>query len=151
MRKWLTLSGVVVAADQLTKLAADAGLRLHEPVAVAPGVNLTLVYNPGAAFSFLAEAGGWQRWALLGVTLAACAFLYYWLKQLKPGETVPAAAITAIIGGALGNAIDRLAYGHVVDFIDLYYDAYHWPAFNVADAAITLGAAALILSAVRSG
>ena len=151
MRKWLALSGVIAAVDQLSKLVADSRLSLHDPVAIAPHLNLTLVYNPGAAFSVLGDAGGWQRWALLGVTVAVCAFLYHWLKRLEPGETWSAVAITAIIGGALGNAIDRLAYGYVVDFIDLYYGDYHWPAFNVADAAITAGAAALILIAAKNG
>ncbi len=151
MRKWLALSGVIAAVDQLSKITANAALTLHEPVAVAPYFNLTLVYNPGAAFSILGDAGGWQRWALLGVTAAVCAFLYHWLKRLERDETWSAVAITLIIGGALGNAIDRLAYGHVVDFIDLYYGEHHWPAFNVADAAITAGAAALILIAARNG
>lgn len=151
MRKWLALSGVIAAVDQLSKIAANASLTLHEPVAVTPYFNLTLVYNPGAAFSILGDAGGWQRWALLGVTAAICAFLYVWLKRLESGETGAAAAITAIIGGAIGNAIDRLAYGHVVDFIDLHYGGYHWPAFNVADAAIIVGAAGLILLAFRNG
>ncbi len=151
MRKWLALSGVIVAVDQFSKAAADAWLGLHAPVAVMPSVNLTLVYNPGAAFSLFSDAGGWQRWALLAVAVAVCVFLYSWLQRLERNEAWSAAAIAAIIGGAVGNAVDRLIYGHVVDFIDVYYGEYHWPAFNVADMAIMLGALALIVTAARSG
>ena len=147
--KWFVLSGAVIALDQLTKIIASAWLTLHVPVAVMPHLNLTLVHNPGAAFSLFGDAGGWQRWMLLGVTAVVCLFLYYWLKRLDRGETATIIAIAAIIGGALGNAVDRLLYGHVVDFIDLYYGEYHWPVFNLADAAITLGALALIVIAAR--
>ena len=150
MHKWLVLSGGVIVLDQLSKVAAVTLLTLHSPVAMAPYLNLTLVYNPGAAFSLLGEAGGWQRWLLLGVSVTVCLFLYHWLKKLEPGETVSAAAIAAIIGGAIGNSVDRLIYGYVVDFIDVYYNSHHWPAFNVADAAITMGAAMLIVMAARS-
>ncbi len=151
MRKWLLLSGVIAALDQLSKVAASAWLTLHAPVAVMPYVNLTLVHNPGAAFSLFSDAGGWQRWALLGITVAVCLFLYHWLKGLGRRETGSAIAIAAIIGGALGNAIDRLVYGHVVDFIDVYYATHHWPAFNIADAAIVTGALGLLVIAARSG
>ena len=151
MRSWLILSAAIIVVDQLSKVAAGAWLTLHSPVAVMPYVNLTLVHNPGAAFSIFSDAGGWQRWFLMGVTVAVCLFLYHWLKRLERGESGSAIAIAAIIGGALGNFIDRLVHGYVVDFVDVYYNGYHWPAFNVADAAITLGAAALIVIAARSG
>ena len=150
MRKWLGLSALVVVLDQAGKQVAGAMLTPHLPVAVAPFINLTLVHNSGAAFSLLSDAGGWQRWFLLSVTAVICLFLYHWLKHLDPDESIPSAAIALIIGGAAGNAFDRLVYGHVVDFVDVYYGEYHWPVFNFADAAITMGALALILDAVRS-
>ncbi len=150
MRKWLALSGLIIVLDQITKVAAGLWLTPNVPWAVMPFVNLTLVHNPGAAFSLFSGAGGWQRWMLSGVTVAVCLFLYRWLKRLERGERWSAAAIGAIIGGALGNFIDRLIRGHVVDFVDVYYGEYHWPIFNVADAAITVGAFALIIIAARS-
>ena len=150
MRKWLLLSGAVVVADQVSKLVATAWLSADVAVAVMPYMNLILVHNPGAAFSLLSEAGGWQRWGLSAVAVVVCLVLYHWLTQLERGETGSAVAVTAIIGGAVGNTIDRLAYGYVVDFIDLYYGEYHWPTFNVADMAITLGALTLILVVVRN-
>ena len=149
--KWYFLSGAVIALDQLTKIIASAWLTLHVPVAVMPHLNLTLVHNPGAAFGLFGDADGWQRWMLLGTTAVVCGFLYYWLKRLERGETPTIIAIAVIIGGALGNAVDRLLYGHVVDFIALYYGERHWPVFNLADAAITLGAFALIVIAARDG
>lgn len=151
MRKWLALSGAIVVADQISKLVAGFWLAGGAPVAVMPSVNLVLIHNPGAAFSLLGEAGGWQRWVLSGVAIGVCWFLYRWLGCLGRGETGSAVAITAIIGGAVGNTIDRLVHGYVVDFIDLYYGAYHWPVFNVADMAITIGALTLIVMAVRGG
>ncbi len=148
MRKWLWLSALVVAFDQVSKRVASELLTLYIPVAVMPSVNLTLAHNSGAAFSFLSEAGGWQRWFLLSITVVICVFLYHWLKQLDSGESVSSAAISLIIGGAIGNALDRLVYGYVVDFIDVYYGKYHWPVFNLADMTITVGALGLILAAV---
>ena len=150
MRKWLVLSALVVVFDQVSKRVVSEMLTLYIPVPVIPSINLTLAHNSGAAFSFLSEAGGWQRWLLLGVTVAICLFLYHWLKHLDPGESTSSVAIALIIGGAVGNALDRLVYGYVVDFIDVYYGEYHWPVFNLADMAITMGALVLILIAVRS-
>ena len=149
MRKWLGLSVLVVVLDQVSKRAASEMLTLYLPVSVAPYFNLTLVHNFGAAFSLFDEAGGWQRWFLLAVTVVICLFLYHWLKHLEPSESASSIAIALIIGGAVGNAMDRLVYGYVVDFIDLYYGKYHWPVFNLADMAITMGALGLILLAVR--
>ena len=151
MRKWLALSGAIVSLDQASKVVAMNWLADGMPVTLLPGVNFVLVHNAGAAFSLLSEAGGWQRWLLLGIALVVSGFLYAWLVRLERSETGSAVAIAAIIGGALGNAIDRLVHGYVVDFIDLYYGEYHWPVFNVADAAITVGAAALIIIAAKSG
>ena len=139
-RHWLWLSLMVILLDQATKLAADAMLELHRPLSIAPMFNLTLVYNPGAAFSFLSDAGGWQRWFFIVISTGISAMLLRWVWTLPARETLPAAALSLILGGALGNLLDRLAYGYVIDFIDVYYHQYHWPVFNIADSAITIGA-----------
>lgn len=148
MRSWITLSLAIVVVDHATKLAADYWLALYAPVPLLPSLNLTLVYNTGAAFSLLADAGGWQRWFLIGVAFAVCALLWSWLVKLGPGERVSAAGIALILGGAAANAMDRLVRGHVVDFLDVYYRGYHWPTFNVADACITVGAFLIVYAAV---
>ncbi|HGG58743.1 MAG TPA: lipoprotein signal peptidase [Gammaproteobacteria bacterium] len=149
MLRWLWLSAVVIAADQASKIAAERLLSLHEQVAVIPGFfNFTLAYNEGAAFSFLSNAGGWQRWFFTALAIGVSAILIVWLKRLKPGDWQPALALALIIGGALGNLIDRMAYGHVIDFIQWYYRDWYWPSFNIADSAISVGAAILILTAL---
>jgi len=148
MRNWLRLSLAAVVIDQATKFAAVQWLALHTPQPLLPSFNLTLVYNRGAAFSLLSDAGGWQRWFFIGAALAVSALLWSWLARLGPGDKTAAAGLSLILGGAVGNAIDRLFRGHVVDFLDLYYGLYHWPAFNVADACITAGALLIIAVAV---
>ena len=148
MLKWLWLSALVVILDQLTKQLAEGMLVLHQPVAVLPFVNLTLVYNTGAAFSFLAGAGGWQRWFFLALTIVISIALVIWITRLKAGEGRLAIALALILGGAMGNLIDRTLYGHVIDFIDLYYGYWHWPAFNIADSAITVGAILLVFDSL---
>ncbi|MGH6636685.1 MAG: signal peptidase II [Gammaproteobacteria bacterium] len=145
--KWLWLSGVIIALDQLTKLMASRALELHQPLAVWPSVNLTLTHNTGAAFSLLDQAGGWQRWFFTAIALVVSACIVYWLYRLPRGKVVLAAGLSLILGGALGNLWDRLSLGYVIDFIDLYYSTWHWPAFNVADSAITIGAGLLIVDA----
>ncbi len=147
MLKWLWLSVVVIALDQLTKALASAHLVLQKPVAVIPFLNLTLMHNTGAAFSFLGTEGGWQRWLFVVIALAVSGGLLWWLHRLPKGETWLAVALALVLGGALGNVWDRIALGYVVDFIDVYYGQWHWPAFNVADSAITLGAVLLLLDA----
>lgn len=149
MLKWLWLSVVVIALDQITKVLASAQLVLHEPVPVMPFFNLTLMHNTGAAFSFLSQAGGWQRWFFVTVAIAVSLSLGWWLRQLRHGQLWLAASLALVLGGALGNVWDRIALGYVVDFVDLYYGDWHWPAFNVADSAITVGAIMLLLDAVR--
>jgi signal peptidase II len=146
MTRWLWLSALVVALDQATKWLAEAALDPYLPVPLVPSLNLTLMYNEGAAFSFLAGAGGWQRWFFAGLAAAVTLALGVWLHRLKPGERLTAAGIALVIGGALGNLIDRVQTGRVVDFIDFYVGAWHWPAFNLADSAITLGVALLLLA-----
>lgn len=139
MYKWLGLALVVLVLDQASKFAAMAYLVEHEPVPVLPLFNLRLSYNPGAAFSFLAGQGGWQRWFFAALALGVSAFLVRWLHQLGDRDRWLSASLALVLGGAIGNLIDRLAYGKVVDFIDVYYGAWHWPVFNLADSAITLG------------
>jgi len=148
--KWLWLSALTIVLDQLTKKIAEAELLLHKPVAVFPGFNFTLMYNKGAAFSFLSEAGGWQRIFFVSLSTAISIFLFFWLKQITQDEKqknnqVLQIAIALILGGAIGNLIDRALTGEVVDFIQVYYSTYYFPAFNIADSAITLGAGLLIL------
>jgi signal peptidase II len=148
--KWLWLSALTVVLDQLTKYIAEAELLLHRPMAVFPGFNFTLMYNKGAAFSFLSEAGGWQRIFFVTLSTVISIFLFFWLKQITQDEkqkdnTALKIAIALILGGAIGNLIDRALTGEVVDFIQVYYSSYYFPAFNIADSAITLGAGLLIL------
>jgi signal peptidase II len=145
--KWYVLSAVVLLLDQGSKLLADARLVFHEPVGLLPFFNLRLAYNTGAAFSFLGNAGGWQRWFFAGISVLVISVLVVWMRRLKPEQWQLSAAFALIIGGALGNLIDRLVYGHVIDFIDVYYKTWHWPTFNIADSAITVGAGLLLLDA----
>lgn len=145
---WLWLSLAVIAADQVTKHIALAHLTPHDPVPVLPFLNWTLVFNTGAAFSFLSDAGGWQRWAFTALAIAVSGLLIHWLRQTPRDQRWVAIPYALIVAGALGNVIDRLRYGHVVDFIDAYWRDWHWPAFNIADSAITLGAIGLIAGLV---
>ena len=149
MARWLGLSILVVLLDQGTKWLAESSLVPYQPVPVAPTFNLTLMYNEGAAFSFLAGAGGWQRWLFAAFALIMTGVLVVWLLRLETRERVMAAALSLVAGGAIGNLIDRLLTGRVVDFLDFYVFNYHWPAFNVADSAITAGVALLLLSGFR--
>ena len=144
---WLTLG--IIILDQSSKSVAVQWLTLHEAVPVWPGFNLTLVHNTGAAFSFLSEAGGWQRYFFIVLTLVISIVMLVWLTRLPPGRATLACALSLVIGGAAGNLWDRLQYGYVVDFIQVYYGQWSWPVFNVADSAITIGAALLILDALR--
>ena len=147
--RWLWLSGLVLVADQATKQAAMHFLLEREPYRVLPGFNLTLVYNPGAAFSLLGEADGWQRWVLSAVGLAVSGVLVALLRTAKRCPRMLATGYALVLGGALGNVLDRLYLGVVVDFVDLFYGRFHWPVFNVADSAICVGAALLAVQAFR--
>jgi len=151
MLKWLWLSVVVIVLDLITKNLASTHLVLHEPVPLIPMLNLTLMHNTGAAFSFLGDAGGWQRWFFVTVAMFVSVALTWWLRQLRSDERWLAVALVLVLGGALGNVWDRVTLGYVVDFIDVYYESWHWPAFNVADSAITIGAVMLLLDALRGG
>ena len=139
MLKWLWLSLLAVILDQGSKLVIDSSMRIYQSIPVMPYFNLTYVHNTGAAFSFLSEAGGWQRWFFAGLAILISGVIAVWLARLKQHETLLAVALSLVLGGAIGNLIDRLAYGYVIDFLDVYYGNWHWPAFNIADSAITLG------------
>ena len=144
----LAVSAVLVIADQWTKLAISSNLRYGESVAITSFFNLVLVYNKGAAFSFLSDAGGWQRVFFIGLTSTAIIVLV-WLIAKHESEKLFRWGLTLILGGAIGNLIDRVAYGHVIDFLDFHLAGWHFWAFNVADSAITVGAAVLILDSFR--
>jgi len=150
LKPWIWLSVLVVVVDQATKYLAEALLVMHQPVPVLSWFNLMLTYNTGAAFSFLADAGGWQRWFFLGLGSAVSIGLVIWLTRLKPEEKGLAVALALILGGAVGNLIDRAWLGQVIDFIQLYYDRWYWPAFNIADSAITIGATLLVVDSLWS-
>jgi signal peptidase II len=143
---WLLLSLLVIGLDLWTKSVALAHLQLHQPVPVIEGwLNWTLTYNTGAAFSFLSDAGGWQRWFFSALAIVVSLLLAFWLTRIPRHDWRQALPFALIIGGALGNLIDRMRYGHVVDFVDAYWREHHWPAFNVADSAIVAGAIGLAL------
>jgi signal peptidase II len=142
---WLVLSALVIALDQITKYFAIALLEPYTPHAVIPGfLNWTLAYNAGAAFSFLNDAGGWQRWLFTALAIAVSGVLVIWLRRTARGDWRTALPLALVIGGALGNLIDRVRFGHVTDFIEVYHQQWSWPAFNVADSAISVGAVLLI-------
>jgi len=146
---WLSLAALVIVLDQLTKWLVLGSFAFAERRPVIPGFfDLTLVYNTGAAFSFLAGAGGWQRWFFVGIGVAASLFIVHLLR--RHGEQRPfALALTLILGGALGNVIDRLVHGKVVDFLLVHWRDLYWPAFNVADSAITVGAVLMVVDELR--
>lgn len=148
MRKWLTVALAVIVADHLTKFWVSSALDYQEAVPVLPFFSLVLVYNTGAAFSFLADAGGWQRWFFIGVGIVATVVIVH-LLQRNARDPRLALALALVLGGALGNVIDRVVLGHVVDFLYFHYRGLAWPAFNVADSAITVGAALLIWDSLR--
>lgn len=141
--RWLGLAGLVIVLDQITKLAVLGAFTLGESRELTGFFNLVLVYNRGAAFSFLSDAGGWQKWFFTVLALGISAWIVATLRRHSE-ETLLCLALSLIMGGALGNVIDRVAYGAVVDFLDFHVAGWHWPAFNVADSGITLGALLLV-------
>jgi signal peptidase II len=145
---WFAVSAAIVIADQVTKALVLARFAPGERLEITGFFNLVLAFNKGAAFSFLAGAGGWQHPLLVGFALVAALVVSVLLAR-SPGRAVFCTGLALILGGAVGNVIDRLRYGHVVDFLDLHAGGWHWPAFNVADSAITIGAALLILDGFR--
>ena len=149
-RSWLLLSLIVVVLDQWTKHLAMNGLTLHEPVPILPYLNFTLTTNPGAAFSFLRDAGGWQRWLFISISSVVSIAIFVWLFRLRGRQRLLACALALVLGGAIANLWDRVTLGEVVDFVDVYFRRWHWPAFNVADSAISIGAILLLYSAFKT-
>ena len=150
MLKYLFITSLVIVFDQVSKWLMVSWLSLYETVVVMPYFNLTMAHNEGAAFSFLSEAGGWQRWLFIGLALIISVVLLVWLAKLKPTEKLEAISLSLILGGAIGNVIDRISYGYVIDFIDLYIGHNHWPVFNIADSAICIGAILLVADSFKS-
>jgi signal peptidase II len=146
--RYLVIAIVTLLLDQLTKWSALNNLQLGVPEPVLPFMNWLLLFNPGAAFSFLAQSSGWQRWFFTVLGLAASAYIL-WLLRKSLDEKLLCWALSLILGGALGNVLDRIMYGAVVDFIDLHYANWHWPAFNIADSAICIGATLIIWVELR--
>ena len=151
-RVWLWLSLAVIALDQASKAWVVRHLSFHVATPVLPVLDLTLAYNPGAAFSFLADQSGWQRWLLTALALGVAVLIVGYLGRLRArGQGLLCAALALILGGALGNLIDRLRLGYVVDFISAHWHGHYFPAFNVADSSITIGAALLLIDLLREG
>jgi signal peptidase II len=145
---WLLVSALVIVLDWETKRWASESLELYRPQAVFSWLNMTLAHNYGAAFSFLSDAGGWQRWLFSILAAAVSLFLMVWLIRLPRAEWLTGLSLSLIIGGAIGNLIDRIQLGYVVDFVDVYYRDWHYPAFNVADSGITVGVVLLLLDGI---
>jgi signal peptidase II len=145
MLRWLWIALLVIALDQWSKYAATIYLDYADPVHVIPFFNLTLLHNTGAAFSFLSEAGGWQRWFFATIAVVVSLVIVVWIARLEKEQRWLAVALALVLGGAIGNLWDRLYLGYVIDFIDVYYKSYHWPAFNIADSAIFAGGAMLLI------
>ena len=148
--RWLWLTVVFLLLDQVTKHWVAGSMDLFQSVAVFPFFNITYVHNPGAAFSFLADQGGWQRWFFTVIAVLASIIFIYWLAKTPKDNKLLGISFSLLLSGALGNLIDRLFLGYVIDFLDFYVGSYHWPAFNVADSAIFIGAALMILDSFIS-
>jgi len=144
LRPWLGLAGVVVLLDQLTKAVIAATMQLGDSRLVTPFFDIVRAHNSGAAFSFLSDAGGWQRWFFIAIAAAATVFIV-WMLMRHGGQRLFGLALALILGGAIGNVIDRIRHGHVIDFIQVHWGSAYFPAFNVADSAITVGAVLLIV------
>lgn len=144
MLKFLWVALVVIILDQVSKQLAEYYLVYSVPIPVIPFFNWTLSYNAGAAFSFLNDAGGWQRWFFIVLALAVSVAIVMWIKKLTPQDKWVAIALSLVLGGAIGNVIDRFLYGHVIDFLHVYYGQWSWPIFNIADSAISIGVAILL-------
>lgn len=147
MFRFLWITVVVCLIDQATKYFALKHLTRSE-MAITPFLNFSLAFNTGAAFSFLSDAGGWQNFFFVGVAFVVSVIILFMVRRLGANDTQVAVALTLVLGGAAGNVIDRVRFGYVVDFIDVYYRAWHWPTFNIADSAITIGAVLLVMDAL---
>jgi signal peptidase II len=147
MLPWLALALIIIVLDQFTKTLILGYYQLGDSTRVTSFFNIVRVHNTGAAFSFLANAGGWQRWFFTGIGAVATIFIL-WMLRSHHGQKLFAFALACILGGAIGNVVDRLLHGYVVDFLDFHYGGWHFPAFNIADSGITIGAACLILDEI---
>jgi signal peptidase II len=147
MTLWLGIALLIFLLDQFTKMLVLGAFQLGDSTPITSFFNLVRVHNHGAAFSFLADAGGWQRWFFTGIGGVAAVFML-WMLYSHAGQKLFSLAIALILGGAIGNVVDRLMHGYVVDFLDIYWGRWHFPAFNVADSAISVGAALLILDEI---
>lgn len=143
--RFLWISAIVLVIDQWTKYAVTGSMKLYDSIEVLPFFNITYVHNYGAAFSFLHTAGGWQRWFFTAIAVAVSTVILWWLKQSPKQQRLLPVAFTFILGGALGNVYDRVVHGYVIDFLDFHINNMSWPAFNIADSAIFIGAALLII------
>ena len=148
--KWYALAVLVIVLDQLTKVWASTSFDYGQPWVITSFFNFTLLHNEGAAFSFLSDAGGWQKWFFAAIAIVVSIGLIIWLARLEASRRWEAFALALVLGGALGNLYDRLVFGYVIDFIVVHYEQHYWPAFNIADSAICVGAAILILDSFVS-
>ncbi|MDT0583956.1 MULTISPECIES: signal peptidase II [Alteromonadaceae] len=145
---WISL--IIFIFDQWSKYAVVDSMSLYQSIEIMPFFNFTYVHNYGAAFSILYDAGGWQRYFLSAIALGVSALILWWLKATTKQQKLLPVAFSFILGGALGNVYDRMVHGYVIDFLDLYYGTYHWPAFNIADSAIFIGAVLLIIDMFKN-
>jgi signal peptidase II len=145
---WLGVTALVIALDWFTKQRISEALELYRPVEVFSWLNITLAHNYGAAFSFLSNAGGWQRWFFIGLAMVVSLVLLVWLLRLPRRDWRTGLGLALVLGGAVGNLVDRLTLGYVVDFVDVHFGGWHYPAFNVADSSITCGVILLLLDAM---
>lgn len=144
---WLWLTLVMLIADQVTKIMISKQMKLYESIELIPVFKITYVHNYGAAFSFLTDAGGWQRWFFSIIAITISGLLIWWLKKLPASNKLLGSAYALVLAGALGNLYDRLAYGYVVDFLHVFYKTWNFPVFNIADSAICVGAGLLLIDA----
>lgn len=148
--RFLWLAVIAIVLDQYTKTQVVNKIELYQAIQVTSFFNLTHVYNYGAAFSFLDDAGGWQRWFFTIIAFLVTGLILWWLKQTSKQQVILPVAFSLIVGGAIGNAYDRLIHGYVIDFLVVYYKDWYWPAFNIADSAICLGAILLIVDMIKN-
>ena len=150
MLKWLWLSALILVVDQITKILISNSFAMYEKLEITPFFNLTLAHNPGAAFSFLAGAGGWQRWFFTAIAIGISAVLIVWLHRLPKSDKWMGICLALVLGGALGNLVDRVMYGYVVDFLSFHWEGNYFPAFNVADSGITVGAFMMAVDVIKN-
>jgi len=146
---WLWVTVIFLIIDQVTKHMVAGSMELYQSINVLPFFDITYAQNPGAAFSFLADQGGWQRWFFTAIAAIASIVFLVWLKRTPANQPILAAALACMLSGAMGNLIDRALFGYVIDFLDFYYAGYHWPTFNIADSIIFIGAALMIIDSFK--